>query len=50
MAESLAALMEKAVDLGYFKGFQIKSLETLVSHLQYEDDTLFNEEAFVVNL
>ncbi|GAU18134.1 hypothetical protein TSUD_248350 [Trifolium subterraneum] len=50
VAEGLGALMKKAVDVGYFKGIQISTTGTIMSHLQYADDTLFVGEACVENL
>ncbi|WJX66218.1 hypothetical protein P8452_50797 [Trifolium repens] len=49
VAEGLGALMSKAVSLGFFKGFKVNP-NTLISHLQYVDDTIFIGEACVENL
>jgi hypothetical protein len=49
VAEGLSSFMQKAVELGYFRGFKVSS-GVVVSHLQYADDTLFIGEACVENL
>jgi hypothetical protein len=49
VAEGLSAPSQRAVTLGFFKGFQV-SAEVSVSLLQYADDTLFIGEACVENL
>jgi hypothetical protein len=49
VSEGLSALSQKAVSLGFFKGFKVSS-EVSVSLLQYADDTLFIGEARVENL
>ncbi|MCI06917.1 LINE-1 reverse transcriptase like, partial [Trifolium medium] len=49
VAEGLSSFMQKAVSLGFFRGFKV-SPEVVVSHLQYADDTLFIGEACVENL
>ncbi|GAU45708.1 hypothetical protein TSUD_86840 [Trifolium subterraneum] len=49
VSEGLNALTQKAVSLGYFKGFQVSD-DVSVSLLQYADDTLFIGEARVENL
>jgi len=46
--EELSALMTKAVNLGFFKGYEI--LEVLLSHLQYVNETFLICEACVKNL
>jgi hypothetical protein len=47
--EGLSLLQQRAVSLGFFKGFHV-SAEVSVSLLQYADDTLFIGEACVENL
>ncbi|GAU48412.1 hypothetical protein TSUD_99270 [Trifolium subterraneum] len=49
VSEGLCALSQKAVSLGFFKGFQVSS-KVSVSLLQYAYDTLFIGEAHVENL
>jgi hypothetical protein len=49
VAEGLSLLQQRAVTLGFFKGFRV-SPEVSVSLLQYADDTLFIGEACVENL
>ncbi|GAU38174.1 hypothetical protein TSUD_264000 [Trifolium subterraneum] len=50
VAEGLGALMNKAVELGFYKGIQLRSCGVNISHLQYADDTLFVGEVCVENL
>ncbi|MCI37296.1 putative non-LTR retroelement reverse transcriptase, partial [Trifolium medium] len=47
--EGLSALSQRAVSLGFFKGFHVNA-EVSVSLLQYANDTLFIGEASVENL
>ncbi|MCI36714.1 retrovirus-related protein, partial [Trifolium medium] len=42
--------MRRAVDIGLFKGFPIRSGGLSISHLQYADDTLCIGEASVENI
>ncbi|GAU32090.1 hypothetical protein TSUD_152950 [Trifolium subterraneum] len=49
VAEGLSALSQRAVSLGFFKGFHVTT-EVSVSLLQYADDTLFIGEVCVENL
>jgi len=50
VAEGFSCLMNNAVNINLFKGFEVKRGGTLVSHLQYADDTLCKNEATVENL
>jgi hypothetical protein len=49
VGEGLSYLMQKAVVLGYFRGFKVSS-GVVVSHLQYADDNLFIGETCVEKL
>jgi len=40
VAEGFSCLMNNAVNINLFKGFELKRGGTLVSHLQYADNTL----------
>jgi len=42
--------MENAVNRNLFKGFEVKSGGTMISHLQYADDTLCIGEASIENI
>jgi hypothetical protein len=50
VAEGFSGLMVNAVNRNLFKGFEIKRGGTVISHLQYADDTLCIGEASVENL
>jgi hypothetical protein len=50
VVEGLSGVMQKAVNLGLFKGFSFGSTPVVISHLQYADDTLCIGEASVSNL
>jgi len=50
VAEGFSALMSNAVERSLFRGFEVKRGGTVVSHLQYVDDTLCVGEAMVENL
>jgi len=50
VAEEFSGLMEKAVNCNLFKGFEVVRGGTVISHLQYADDTLCIGEATVDNL
>jgi hypothetical protein len=39
VAEGFSGLMKNAVDRNLFKGFEVKRGGTVISHLQYADDT-----------
>ena len=50
MAEGLSGLMSNAVDRNLFHGFEVQGGGTVISHLQYADDTLCIGKATVGNL
>lgn len=50
VAEGFSGLMENAVNRNLFKGFEVKRGGTVISHLQYADDTLCIGEASIENL
>jgi hypothetical protein len=50
VAEGLGGAMNRAVEVGLFKGFAIRNSGLVISHLQYADDTLCIGEASVDNL
>jgi hypothetical protein len=50
VAEGLGGLMKRAVGLNRFRGFQIRNNGSIVSHLQYADDTLCIGEPTLENL
>jgi hypothetical protein len=50
VAEGLGGLMKRAVGLNRFRGFRIGNNGSVVSHLQYADDTLCIGEPTLENL
>jgi len=50
VAEGFSGLMENAVNQNLFKGFEVKRGGTVISHLQYADDTLCIGEASIENV
>ena len=50
VAEGFSGLMKNVVDRNLFKGFEVKRGGTVISHLQYADDTLCIGEASIENL
>lgn len=50
VAEGFSRLMKNVVERGLFKGFEVKRGGTIVSHLQYADDTICLGEATVDSL
>lgn len=50
VAKGFSGLMKNAVNQNLFKGFEVKRGGTVISYLQYADDTLCIGEASVENL
>lgn len=50
MAEGFSGLMQNTVDRGLCRGFEVKTGGTVISYLQYADDTICLGEASVNNL
>jgi hypothetical protein len=50
VAEGFSGLMDNAVNRNLFKGFEVKRGGSVISHLQYADDTLCIGEASIENL
>ena len=50
VAEGFSGLMDNAVNRNLFKGFEVKRGGTVISHLQYADDTLCIGETTIENL